>query len=180
MQMDEGLDTGDMLAMHTEVIAQTDTTGTLNDRLAALGGDLLVDTLERLLAGSVQATPQPSEGVTYAEKISKAESALDWTQPADVLARKVRAFNPFPGAHTYWADDVLKIWRADSPVGGGTQRPGTVVAATDQGILVQTADGLLALNQLQSPSGKRLDAADWLRGHILHPGTVLGTSNARG
>ena len=180
MQMDEGLDTGDMLAMETEAIAPSDTTGTLHDRLAVMGGRLLIDTLQGLLKGTAQATPQPAQGVTYAEKISKAEAVLDWTQPAEVLARKVRAFNPFPGAHTLCEGEVLKIWQAQPLPATGAGVPGTVLEATSQGVVVQTGDGLLALTQLQSPGGKRLAAADWLRGHSLQPGTVLSTTHIAG
>lgn len=178
MQMDEGLDTGDMLAMETEVIVPSDTTGSLHDRLAVIGGRLLIDTLQGLLEGTVQTTPQPAQGVTYADKISKAEAVLDWTQPAEVLARKVRAFNPFPGAHTLCEGEVLKIWQAQPLPSTRAGAPGTVLEATSQGVLVQTGGGLLALTQLQSPSGKRLAAADWLRGHSLQLGTVLGATSA--
>lgn len=178
MQMDEGLDTGDMLAMQTEAIDPGDTTGSLHDRLAVMGGRLLIDTLQNLLTGTAQATPQPAQGVTYAEKISKAEAALDWAQPAEMLARKVRAFNPFPGAHTLCGGEVLKIWQAQPLPSTNAKAPGTVLEATNQGVMVQTADGVLALAQLQSPGGKRLAAADWLRGHALQAGSVLGTPGA--
>lgn len=178
MQMDEGLDTGDMLALQAEPIAPTDTTGSLHDRLAAIGGRLLIDTLQALLNGKTQATPQPAEGVTYAEKISKTEASLDWTRPADVLARQVRAFNPFPGGHTQCGGEVLKVWQAQPLVGMDSKAPGTVLDATSQGVVVQTGQGRLALTELQSPGGKRLAAADWLRGHALQPGMVLGLSSA--
>ena len=176
MQMDEGLDTGDMLAMQTVAIAPSDTTGSLHDRLAVMGGRLLIETLQSLLTCTAQVTPQPNQGVTYAEKISKAEAVLDWTQPAEVLARRVRAFDPFPGAHTLCGDEVLKIWQAQPLPGARAGAPGTVLEATSQGVVVQTGNGLLALTQLQSPGGKRLAAADWLRGHSLQPGTVLGAT----
>jgi len=174
MQMDEGLDTGDMLALQTEPITPSDTTGSLHDRLAAVGGRLLIDTLQALLDGTAPATPQPAEGVTYAEKISKAEAALDWTRPADLLARQVRAFNPFPGAHTLCGGEVLKVWQAHSLAGLDAEAPGTVLEVTSQGVEVQTGQGRLALTELQSPGGKRLAAADWLRGHTLQPGMLLG------
>lgn len=178
MQMDEGLDTGDMLAMQTQAIALSDTTGSLHDRLAVMGGRLLIDTLQGLLKGTVQATPQPTQGVTYAEKISKAEAALDWTRPAEVLARQVRAFNPFPGAHTLCGNEVLKVWQAHPLVGLDAKAPGTVLETTSHSVVVQTGYGCLALTELQSPGGKRLAAADWLRGHVLQSGTVLGLPSA--
>ena len=178
MQMDDGLDTGDMLALQAEPIAPTDTTASLHDRLATIGGRLLIDTLPALLNGTAQATPQSAEGVTYAEKISKTEAALDWTRPAEVLARQIRAFNPFPGGHTLCGGEVLKVWQAQPLVGVDSKAPGTVLEATSQGVVVQTGQGHLALIELQSPGGKRLAAADWLRGHTLQAGMVLGLSSA--
>jgi len=133
-----------------------------------------------LLKGTAQATPQPAQGVTYAEKISKGEALIDWAQPAEVLARRVRAFDPFPGAHTMCGGEVLKIWQAQPLPGAGAVAPGTVLEATSQGVVVQTANGHLALTQLQSPGGKRLAAADWLRGHSLQSGIVLGATAAAG
>lgn len=174
MQMDEGLDTGDMLALQAEPIAPTDTTGSLHDRLAELGGRLLIDTLQALVSGHAQATPQPDQGVTYAEKISKAEALLDFALPAETLARKVRAFNPFPGASTLWAGESLKIWQASAVPGSGPHKQGTVLQADPQGVYVKTGEGVLCITELQSPGGKRLTVADWLRGHALQPGAVLG------
>jgi methionyl-tRNA formyltransferase len=178
MQMDEGLDTGDMLALQAEPIAPTDTTGSLHDRLAILGGRLLIDTLQALLNGTAKATSQPAEGATYAEKICKTEAVLDWSQSANILARQVRAFNPFPGAHTLCEGEVLKVWQAHAEPGNSSQPHGTVLHAGPQGVSVQTGNGVLLITQLQSPGGKRLAAADWLRGHTLQLGMVLGLPSA--
>ena len=175
MQMDEGLDTGDMLLAERETIRPDDTTGTLHDRLAALGGRLVVEALELAACGGLRPVPQPAEGVTYAHKIDKAEAQIDWSQPAETLARRVRAFNPFPGASTAWAGEALKVWAAEAhPAGAVTTAPGTVCSADATGVQVQTGDGVLCLTQLQRAGGKRLGAADFLRGHDLTVGARLG------
>jgi len=168
MQMEEGLDTGPMLLIETVPIAPDDTTGSLHDKLAALGGTMIVDTLRRMERGVLPATVQPEAGVTYAAKISKEEAALDVSQDADVLARKVRAFNPFPGTHAQVGDVVVKIWRAEALADNEGKAPGTVLAADGQrGIVVACGKGSLRLTQLQKPGGKRLAAAEFLKGFPL-------------
>ena len=166
MQMDEGLDTGPMLLRQALPIAADDATATLHDKLASLGAAMIVDALRRLEAGTLHAVPQPEAGVTYASKIAKDEAALDFTQPAEVLARKVRAFNPFPGATGMLNGVLVKVWQAQAiaqPAAGAL--PGTVLAAdASQGVVVACGTGALRLMQLQKPGGKRLDAADFLKG----------------
>jgi len=110
MQMDAGLDTGDMLLKETCAIDLQDTTATLHDALASMGAQMIVKALSQV--GQFSPVKQPEEGVTYAHKIEKSEAALDWTQSADVLARRVRAFDPFPGMSTQLGDEVIKIWQA--------------------------------------------------------------------
>ncbi len=176
MQMDAGLDTGDMLLTESCAIAAADTTGSLHDKLAELGGRLIVEALELAACGGLKPVKQPSEGVTYAHKIEKHEAALDWTLPAAVLARRVRAFNPFPGAFSTLGGETIKIWRAETLDGAGTPsaRAGQVIGAAAVGIDVQTGEGVLRLQQLQKPGGKPMAAADFLRGFELPAGTVLG------
>ncbi|MFT4172988.1 MAG: methionyl-tRNA formyltransferase [Rhodocyclaceae bacterium] len=166
MQMDAGLDTGAMLLRRAVPITEADTTARLHDTLAAIGGELIVDALRNLPA--LTPTPQPAEGVTYANKIAKSESALDFTQPAAALARKLRAFDPFPGGAGTVRGTTLKLWRADVVAGGG--EPGQVLAADAQGVVVACGSGALRLLELQKPGGKRLPAADFLRGFPLAPG----------
>ena len=174
MQMDAGLDTGDMLLKERLPIGSTDTTGSLHDRLAALGGRLIVEALEVAACGSLVPERQPEAGVSYAHKIDKAEAALDWTQPAAVLARRIRAFNPFPGASAVIAGETVKIWAARTEAGhSGAARPGQVLTADAQGIRVATGEGVLVLTELQRAGGKRLGAADWLRGFALAHGQVF-------
>jgi methionyl-tRNA formyltransferase len=162
MEMEEGLDTGPMLSMERIAIEDDDTTGSLHDKLAALGGRMIVDALRRMAAGPLDAVPQPQEGVTYAAKISKEEAKLDFSLPAVQLARRVRAFNPFPGAHGQAGGVTVKIWHARPTDGQGA--PGQVLAADAQGIVVACGEGALRLTELQKPGGKRLAAAEFLKG----------------
>jgi methionyl-tRNA formyltransferase len=175
MQMDAGLDTGDMLLVRAEAILPTDTTAVLHDRLAALGGEAIVQALASLDALPHQ--PQPSEGVNYAHKIEKTEAALDWAVPAEVLARRIRAFDPFPGMTvpltTEAGTETLKLWQAVAEPLPSPAEPGTVMQADAQGVRVACGQGLLCLTQLQRPGGKRLSAADFLRGCPLQAGQRL-------
>jgi methionyl-tRNA formyltransferase len=168
MQMEEGLDTGPMLLVESIAIEDVDTTGSLHDKLAALGGRMIVEALRRMQAGALAATPQPEPGVTYAAKINKEEAKLDFAQPAVALARKVRAFNPFPGAHGQVNGVTVKIWGAQPEAGAGDAPPGKVLAADAQhGIVVACGEGALRLTELQKPGGKRLPAAEFLKGFPL-------------
>ena len=181
MQMDAGLDTGDMLLVDRLPIAAQDTTASLHDRLAELGGRLVVEALELAACGGLTATPQPAEGVTYAHKIEKHEAMTDWTQSAAVLERRIRAFNPFPGAAGVLAGQTLKFWRAE--ILAGAARPanaeaGQVLAAGAQGIDIAAVDGVLRVSRLQKAGGKALDAADFLRGFDIRPGMVFSQAPA--
>lgn len=172
MQMDAGLDTGPMLAMQSLSIAADDTTASLHDKLAVLGGEMIVDTLRRFEQGPgpLIATPQPQDGVNYAAKIAKEEAVLDFTQAADQLARKIRAFNPFPGAAAHFDGTAVKFWCAE-PVAAGAWQPGQVIAANAQdGVVVACGEGALRISELQKPGGKRLPAAEFLKGFPLEGG----------
>ena len=171
MQMDEGLDTGPMLMKHIEPISDTDTTGTLHDRLAVLGGQMIVEALRQLSAGKLQAIAQPDEGVSYATKISKDEAVLDFRLPAKQLLQRIRAFNPFPGALAHLHDTPLKLWRARLEASSG--RPGEILAADGNGIVVACGQGALRLLELQKPGGKRLEAAQFLQGFPVKVGQAF-------
>ncbi|RZL08829.1 MAG: methionyl-tRNA formyltransferase, partial [Rubrivivax sp.] len=160
MQMDAGLDTGDMLMIERETIAPDDTTATLHDRLAALGGRLIVEALEAAACGGLSATPQPLEGITYAHKIDKAEAAIDWRQPAREIERRVRAFDAFPGATFRVGDEVVKLWRGSVVQAAG--RPGEVLHAQGDTLVVACGEQALALHTLQRPGGKRIAVRDFL------------------
>ena len=172
MQMDVGLDTGAMISEARTAIAADDTTATLHDRLAQDGAKLIVEALIELeRAGKLAATPQPAEGVTYAEKIGKLEAALDWRRPAAVLARQVRAFDPFPGGVGTLEDGTsIKLWAAlpASAQAGGA--PGTITDVTPEGVVVACGEGALRLTQLQKPGGKRLPVREFLAGSTLAVG----------
>lgn len=173
MQMDIGLDTGDMCVIERLPITAADTTASMHDKLANLGGRLIVEALEISACGGLPRTPQPAEGVTYAHKIEKAESWMDWQLSAVELDRRLRAFNPFPGGATQWGHEVIKLWTAVPEAFAGTAQPGTVLAADAEGVLVACGHGALRLLQLQRAGGKRLAAADFLRGFELPVGAVL-------
>ena len=172
MQMDAGLDTGDMLALQSLPIQDRDTTGSLHDQLATLGAALMLQTLAQLQQGSCTATPQPTQGVTYASKIDKAEAVIDWSQSAATIARRVRAFNPAPGAVSMLAGEPVKIWAASvsSATPPADQSCGTILAVANTGIEVAATNSILILTELQRPGGKRLKLADFLRGFDVQPG----------
>jgi methionyl-tRNA formyltransferase len=166
MQMEEGLDTGPMLLIESLPILDTDTTGVLHDKLAAMGGRMIVEALNKMAAGDLPPVPQPDDGVTYAAKISKEEAKLDLSRGAVELARKVRAFNPFPGTHVQAGGVPIKIWNAQAVDGRG--RAGEVLSADAQrGIVVACGEGALRLTELQKPGGKRLAAVEFLKGFSL-------------
>lgn len=161
MQMDAGLDTGDMLLIEKDAIRPEDTTAILHDRLAHLGGRLIVEALEMAACGGLTATPQPSEGVNYAHKIDKAEAAIDWSLPASALARRVRAFDPFPGCTFALGEQTIKLWSASVVQASG--HPGEVLQAQGDTLVVACGEQALALHTLQRPGGKRITARDFLQ-----------------
>jgi methionyl-tRNA formyltransferase len=169
MQMDAGLDTGDMLLIASEAIQANDTTATLHDRLAALGGRCIVDALAQAAANTLQATPQPAEGVNYAHKIEKAEAAINWSLPASVIERRVRAFDPFPGTTFTLPSDkgaeVVKLWCASVVLDGG--QAGQVLRAQGDSLVVACGEQALAFQQLQRPGGKRIGAREFLQSVAL-------------
>ncbi len=158
MQMDAGLDTGDMLLAEPMPITTADTAATLHDKLAAQGARLIVAALERLGAGTLQPQRQPEAGVTYAHKIEKAEAAIDWRQPATLIERRLRAFDPFPGCTATVAGETLKLWRgAVMPGAGGT--PGQPVGGDP--LLIACGEGALRITELQRPGGRRTGAQEF-------------------
>ena len=171
MQMDAGLDTGPVLAQRRMPVAATDDTGTLHDRLAALGAEAIVEALGELEAGRLRPVAQLREGVTYAPKLDKREGLVDWTRSAAELERMVRAFRPAPGAFTLLDKEPLKLWRARVVQGRGA--PGTLLRA-DVILTVACGDAALEIGELQRAGGRRMAAAEFLRGRGLAPGTRFG------
>ncbi len=173
MQMDAGLDTGDVLLMEETAISPMETTATLHDRLAALGADMVVRALDLAASGELTARPQAVDGVTYAQKIEKHEAAIDWTQDAATIVRRVRALNPFPGATMVLQGETIKVWAATLGTAGPEStlaNSGTIVSLALDGIGVAATDSVVALTELQRPGGKRLAAADFVRGFDLQVG----------
>ena len=170
MQMEAGLDTGDMLLSDVLNIASDDTTASLHDRLAEMGGALVVRALADAQRGQLQPVKQSEAGITYAHKIEKTEAAVDWQQPATVIGRRVRAFNPFPAAAAQLGTDVIKLWRASVENTAHDQAPGTLLSADAQGVRVACGEGVLCVTELQRAGGKRLNAADFLHGFPLTVG----------
>lgn len=184
MQMDAGLDTGDMLSVRRLTIEATTTGGTLHDQLAELGGRTLTEGLDALSENRLVATPQPEAGVTYAAKLSKAQAELDFSQPADVLARRIRAFNPWPVAWSRLDGETLRLWLAqpeaneietNRPVSADAVTPGTLLAPANDALRVACGEGgreVLRISRLQLPGGKPLAARDLL--NAKHPRLAAG------
>ena len=178
MQMDAGLDTGDMLLKQTLPIGPQDTTESLHDALAALGARLIVQALQQAQTGALQGVAQAADGICYAHKIDKREAALDWTQPATTLARRVRAFNPFPVASSVLGGETIKFWRVQAlPPHSRAAQPGEVIAVSAEGVDIATASGVLRAKRLQKAGGKPLEVADFLHGFALHPGQIFAAAN---
>jgi methionyl-tRNA formyltransferase len=174
MKMDPGLDTGPILAAESIAIEAEDTSASLHARLAELGARLIVATLARPDLGQLRAEPQNDAEATYAAKISKAEAEIDWRNAAQAIERKVRAFDPLPGASARIKDIGLKIWRAQVVNAEGT--PGTVLAVGAAGIVVACGTGALRVQELQRAGGKRLQVANFLAGFELTAGERLELS----
>ena len=172
MQMDAGLDTGDMLSVHAIPIAPDDNAASLHDKLADQGAQAIVATLTDLPALQARRQKQSETGISYAEKLKKEEAAIDWNLPAAQLDRMIRAFNPFPSAQTTLQGAALKLWRASVTDNGGA--PGEILSADKTGIVVACGDGALRITELQKAGGKRMDAAAFLAGNRLATGERLG------
>ena len=175
MQMDAGLDTGDMLLSQVLDIAPDDTTASLHDRLAHVGGVLVVRALADARAGRLQPITQPESGITYAPKIEKTEAAVNWQQSAQAIDRCVRAFNPFPIASAQIGTDVIKLWRACVENTAHDKPAGLVLSADAQGVRVACGEGVLCVTELQRAGGKRLTAADFLHGFAITAGQCFNT-----
>jgi methionyl-tRNA formyltransferase len=179
MQMDAGLDTGDMLLVERLAIDAADSTESLHDKLAALGGRLIVKALELAALGGesgLSVKPQPLEGISYAHKIEKHEAPIDWSQSAAVIARRIRAFKPFPIASSTLGGEVIKLREATALLQAvpSASSPGLVLAASAAGVDIATGSGIIRVTQLQKSGGKAMNAADFLRGFAVRPGMTFG------
>lgn len=171
MKMDAGLDTGPVLTRRSVSIAPEDDTGTLTEKLAQAGADAIVAALDAIGRGIAQPAPQPTAGVTYAAKIDKRETTLDWARPAIELERAIRAFRPAPGASTVLNGEVIKVWAARRAADRGA--PGEILRAGPE-LVVACGEGALQILELQRAGGKRLDATQFLRGRAVAAGARFG------
>jgi len=174
MQMAEGLDTGDVLLRAVTDIGSYETTGELTERLADMNGDVLLDGLRKMAAGELVPEPQDEAAATYAGKIKKADATIDWTKPAGELLREVRAYNPWPVSQTQLLGEQLRVWKAhaeDTLIDQG--EPGEIIELSPTGLVVQTGQGVLVLQEVQQP-GKQRMPADRLPDAAMLAGTVLG------
>jgi methionyl-tRNA formyltransferase len=162
IRMDEGLDTGPVLAMREHAIRPDDDAGSLGARLATAGGELLAEAVRGLAEGRANATPQ-SGNATFAPKLGPADRALEWMQPADALVRRVRAFAPEPGATTRFRGGDLKLLRGEE-AGPAEASPGTVMAVDRSGVVVASGSGSVRLLEVAAPGRRRMPAPDWARG----------------
>jgi len=173
MQMDRGMDTGDILISREIPIAPADTAGSLHDRLSILGADLLVETLDALSDGTMHPVPQDHTRATYAPMLKKQDGKIDWQRPAHELEAFIRGMSPWPGAFTLFGDKRLLIYQGRAIVGTYQAPPGTVVQGFDDELRVATGQGALAIEELQPASGRRMCIADYLRGCCIAPGTIF-------
>ncbi|MBK1703120.1 methionyl-tRNA formyltransferase [Halochromatium glycolicum] len=175
MQMEAGLDTGPVYATQRTRIAPRETGGSLHDRLAAIGAKLLLDKLPEIMAGQLTPAPQDAGQATYAAKLEKDEAPIDWSQSAEVIDRRIRAFNPWPVAQTRWGGETLRIWEAVPLEGDDTHNspPGSILRSGPDGIDVATGAGVLRITRLQAPGKRKIAAADFAHSRRLD-GTVFG------
>ncbi|SFI29904.1 methionyl-tRNA formyltransferase [Paenibacillus sp. UNC496MF] len=175
MYMAEGLDTGDMISVVEVPIAETDTSGSLFEKLTAAGAKLLAETLPAIEAGTAKAVPQNHDEATYAPNLTRDDERIDWSRPARDVYNQVRGLSPMAGGFTVWNGEPFKVWGCE-PVkrGNAAAAPGTVLAADERGIAVQTGADALLLTVIQPAGKKAMPASEWLKGARLAPGTVFG------
>lgn len=174
MYMDSGMDTGDMILQAEIPITSEDTTGSLHDKLAVIGAEVLYRTLQQVSAGNAPRIAQDGIQATYAPLLKQEHECMDWGRTAQELDCQIRGLNPWPGAFTTHRNRRLKIWRAVPLTGPAGQRAGTVLAVDREGIVVATAEGSLRLIELQPQNNKRMFAADYARGQRVEPGEQMG------
>jgi methionyl-tRNA formyltransferase len=179
MYMAEGMDTGDMIRPVEVPITDEDNAGTMFQKLSAAGAQLLIDTLPDLIAGRIQAIPQPHEEATYAPNLKREDEKIDWSRSAREIFNQVRGLVPFSGGFTLWNDEVFKVWACEAPSKAeadatkGSQEPGTVLTLSPRGIEVQTGAGTLWLTEVQPAGKKAMAASEFVRGGKMMQGTVL-------
>jgi methionyl-tRNA formyltransferase len=171
--MDKGMDTGDILLSLREPIRADDTAGSLHDRLAKKGANVLTDTLMAYSDNTIQAKPQDHSAATYAPMLAKNDGRVDWEKSAESLEPFIRGVTPWPGAYTFFKEKRLKLFRSRPIAIDISEPPGTVLQTFPDELRVATGNGALCIEEIQGPSGKRLSAKDFLRGFNIPPGTIL-------
>ena len=174
MLMDKGMDTGDVLLTAKEAIEPADTAGTLHDRLAVSGARVLIDTLKAYADNTIQPKPQNHDLATYAPLLTKDDGLINWSKSAKALENFIRGVTPWPGAYTFWGDKRLKIFSSTPLSTDNPGPPGRVLAGFPDELRVATGEGALSIREIQGASGKRLTTKEFLRGHPIPHGTVLG------
>jgi len=174
MMLDEGLDTGDILLQAKMAIEPEDTAGSVVDRLAHVGADLVIETLSKLEEGSISRVPQDHSKVTYAPKLTKADGLIQWNERALRIVNRIRGLDPWPGAYTFLGDKRLKLFGASLGIGGPAETPGTFLGLTENGLNVAAGQGTVEIREIQMEGRKRLPAFEFLKGVPLAPGTALG------
>jgi methionyl-tRNA formyltransferase len=170
MMMDVGMDTGDILLTETVPIHPEDTAGTLHDRLAMIGAEVLIDTLTQLADGNLKATPQDNSKATVAPMLKKEDGRIDWNRPASSIANQIRGMSPWPGTFAFIGDKRFKIFKAIPVAAESTGTPGTVLISFANELRIATGDAALSVLEVQSESGRRLNIKDYLLGHPIEPG----------
>ncbi|GGI88527.1 methionyl-tRNA formyltransferase [Legionella impletisoli] len=175
MQMDKGMDTGDMLTTTPCTISEIETAATLHDKLAKLAIEPLLNTLDQLAEGTMNATIQDHNSATYAPKIKKEDARIYWDESAAIIDRKIRAFNPWPVAYTHIEDTILRIHQAQIIPEKSQQPPGTILKLNKEGMTVATSDNVLLVKRIQFPGGKAMNVSDWLNAgrRDLQAGLIL-------
>jgi len=174
MLMDKGMDTGDILLTAPEPVQPEDTAGSLHDRLAVKGAEVLIATLEKFADRTIHPTPQDHSLATYAPLLSKDDGLINWNKSARALERFIRGVTPWPGAYTFLGDTRLKIFKSVPIAAAATEPPGTVQQGFPDELRVATGEGMLSILEIQGASGKRMPIKDFLKGHDIPPGRVLG------
>ena len=174
MRMEEGLDTGAIYLQKEYPLDGTETGGSLFDTLSELGGPLMLEALDRLEAGTLEAVPQEEEKACYVRMLKKELGRIDWSADGRQIERYIRGLNPWPAAYTSWSGKTLKLWKAEWIAENTDQTAGTVTGTTKTGFFVQTGNGQLLVTELQLEGKKRMDAAAFLRGVTLQAGDSLG------
>ena len=174
MLLDKGLDTGDILIQRTMDICPEENAGELHDRLAQVGAEALLETIEKVKFDVLTPRKQMESEASYAPPLKKENGVIDWEKSAEKIHNHIRGMNPWPGAFTYLEGKILKVYRANQVIQGPFSEPGRVVEISDEGILVSTGEGLILLIEIQLENHKRMAAALFLRGHHIPIGTQFG------